>query len=92
MYEFNKFLRIAISMKKKFWLRSVTVPGYTDSEEYILKLKEFASKIPNVEKIELLPYHLFGVNKYEKIGIDNKLKDIPPMDVNRLEDLYKLLK
>ena len=79
-------------MKKKFWLRSVTVPGYTDSEEYILKLKEFASKIPNVEKIELLPYHLFGVNKYEKIGIDNKLKDIPPMDVNRLEDLYKLLK
>ena len=89
--EFYKFLDVCQSLNKKLWVRQVIVPGINDTEEYILKLKGFVSKIKNVEKIELLPYHLYGVDKYQKLGIEYKLKDVSAMDETRLNELYNLL-
>ena len=62
------------------------------TEENVLNLKEFAKKIKNVEKIELLGYHTLGVSKYEKLKIPYPLKDVPEMDDQKLEKLQKLLK
>ena len=89
--EFNNFLDICQKLNKKLWIRQVVVPGINDSEEYILKLKEFIKKIKNVEKVELLPYHLYGVDKYEKLGIDYKLKDVKAMDIEKCNELYNIL-
>lgn len=75
----------------KVWIRHVVVPGITDSPDHILKLKEFVRNIKNVEKIELLPYHTLGVEKYKKLGIKYKLEGVPPMDKDKIEELEKLL-
>ena len=90
--EFNKFLKIVISLNKKLWIRSVIVPGINDTEEYILKLKDYIKTIPNIEKVELLPYHLYGVDKYKELGIKYLLDGINPMDVDKLKELERLLK
>ena len=90
--EFNRFLADCIAKNKKLWLRQVIVPGINDDEEHVKKLKEFANKIPNVERVELLPYHSMGKMKYEKLGIDYRLGDTPNMDKEKCKNLENLLK
>ena len=36
--------------------------------------------MPNVEKVELLPYHVLGVNKYKVLGINYPLDKVKAMD------------
>lgn len=92
MEESLKFLEACKKCNTKLWIRQVVIPGKTDSEEYILALKDFINSLDNVEKVELLPYHLLGVNKYENMGIKYRLEGVPAMDKAKCEELYKLLK
>ncbi len=91
MAEFNEFVKALNKNNNKLWLRQVIVPGINDTEEYILGLKEYIKRFKNVEKVELLPYHLYGVSKYEKLGIPYRLKEVPPMDMEKLDKLNSLL-
>lgn len=92
MDKFNYFLKRVQELNKKLWIRQVIVPGINDNEEYILKLKKFMKNIKNVEKVELLPYSLIGVSKYEKLGIIYRLDGVEAMDKKRCRELEKLLR
>jgi len=94
-YPINKsleFLKICQEKNKKLWLRQVIVPGINDNEKYIYKLKEFIKPLKNVEKIELLPYHTMGVNKYKELNINYPLLEVPSMDKEKCLELEKILK
>lgn len=80
MDETNKFLEAVRKNQTKLWIRQVVLPGETDSDEYMEKLKAFVDSLDNVEKVELLPYHLLGKNKYENLGIKYRLDGVPAMD------------
>jgi pyruvate formate lyase activating enzyme len=86
--ETNKFLEACKKVGTKLWIRQVVIPGKTDSEEYMEGLKTFINNLENVEKVELLPYHLLGVNKYETMGIQYRLDGVPAMN----KDICKSLK
>lgn len=90
--EIDESLKFLEAMKKndtKIWIRHVIVPGITDDEEHLKQLKEFIDKIPNVEKVELLPYHLLGVNKYEGLGIKYPLEGVEAMDKETTQKYQK---
>ncbi len=90
--DFNVFLNLLRQTDIPVWIRQVIVPDITDSEEYILKLREYLKGIKNIERIELLPYHTLGVSKYEKLNIPYPLKDAPPFkkeDIVKLENILK---
>lgn len=87
-----RFLKLAQEKGTKLWIRHVVVPNITDSIEHIEKLANMIKDIKNVEKIELLPYHTLGVNKYETMGIDYKLKNVQSMDKEKCKELENLLK
>lgn len=86
-----EFLDYCQNIGKKMWIRQVIVPGINDNIDYIHRLKEFIKPLKNIDKIELLPYHLFGVSKYKKLGIPYKLEGVPPMDEAKCNELYKEL-
>lgn len=88
----KEFLDKCVGFNKKLWIRQVIVPGINDDEKHIEKLKNFIKDIPNVERIELLPYHSMAKEKYQKLGIEYRLKETPDMDNEKCKNLQKLLK
>ena len=85
-----KFIEAMNKSGKPVWIRQVVVPGMMDNEEYIDSLVEFLKRIDNVERVEFLPFHHMGFSKYEELGIKNPLKDVPPMDVDKCNELQEL--
>lgn len=89
--ESERFLNVANEMNKKFWVRQVVIPGVNDSVDYIKTLKKYINdKISNVEKVEFLPYHKLGEEKYKVLGIDYPYKDKEEMDKDKCNELYQL--
>lgn len=77
----------------KMWIRQVLVPGYTDDENDLLKLRAFIKTLKTVEKVEILPYHSMGKFKWEKLGINYELENVPDAtdeDVNRAKKLLEI--
>ncbi len=92
MEEFNKFKNIVNKLNKKLWIRHVIVPGINDNVDHMYKFKEYINNFSNVERVELLPYHTLGVNKYESMGIEYRLKNVdPPLSKEKLEELNKII-
>jgi len=78
---------------KPMWIRHVLVSGLTDGEDDLKAMAEFISSLKTVEKVEVLPYHAFGVPKWEKLGIDYQLKNaVAPTDeeVAKAEELLNV--
>lgn len=88
---FLEFLEAVKANGNKMWIRHVVVPGITNSKEHIKKLAEFINTIPNVERVELLPYHVHGVDKYKELNIKYRLEGVDPLSKEELEELYKVL-
>lgn len=76
---------------KKMWIRHVLVPGITDDDDALIRLKEYIDTLKTVEKVEVLPYHTMGVPKYEKLGIDYPLKGVEPPSKERVMNAKRLL-
>ena len=87
----NAFLDAIKRHNTPLWIRHVVVPGLTDSPAHIKGLKDYIAQIPNVQKVELLPYHTLGVAKYAEMGIPYRLEGTAPMDNDRIKSLTALL-
>ena len=73
------------------WIRHVVVPGLTDGESHIRQLGEMIKTIPNVQKVELLPYHTMCVEKYHALGIPYSLENVPSLEQKKLQYLQNVL-
>lgn len=62
------------------WIRRVIVPGITDGEDDLNKMGEFIRSLKNIERVEILPYHDFGVEKWRNLGLKYPLEGVPPAD------------
>jgi len=73
------------------WIRVVIVPGIHDSYQYMDELADYIAPLRNIERIELLPYHTMGVNKYEKIDMEYPLEGVPAMNKDVAMELQEYL-
>ena len=73
------------------WIRQVLIPGYTDDESGLLKLKDFISGLENVDKIEILPYHDMGKYKWKELGLKYELDDVRVANDDDVKRAKKIL-
>lgn len=67
------------ALGKKIWIRFVLVPGYTDDPDNIEKVADIVCRWRKVvERVEVLPFHQMGTDKWESLGYDYKLKGVHP--------------
>lgn len=83
----DDFLTLCIKKQKKIWLRHVIIPNYNDTFEYIDLFYNYIKDIPNVDKIELLPYHNMANKKYIELNLENKMVNTNNMSITKCKDL-----
>ena len=67
------------------------VPGITDDDGALKRLRAFIDTLSSVEKVEVLPYHTMGAVKYEKLGYEYSLKGVEPPAKERVENAKRIL-
>lgn len=88
--EFAKYLN---QIGKDIWIRQVIIPGYTDDETDLLKLKKFIHSLPSIKRVDLLPYHDLGKFKWENLGLEYELSDVKtpaPEEIERIKTLLNI--
>ena len=72
------FARRLAEKKRPMWIRFVVVPGITDNMDEVGKMADFAASLGNVERVDVLPFHQMGRFKWDRLGMDYKLRDATP--------------
>jgi len=73
-------------------IRIPIIPGYNDSVENIVNTAKFVRQLERVERIELLPYHRFGVSTYKVLLRDYPLLSLEVPHEDHLRDLEELVR
>lgn len=62
-------------LQKPIRVRVPLVLGFNDSPEEFAAILHFAAGLKNLDKVQVLPYHKFGVAKYERVGVGYSLSE-----------------
>ena len=77
----------------KIWIRFVLVPGWTDEPDNIARVAEIAARWRDVvERVEVLPFHQMGRDKWTEIDLPYALKDVSapsPEQVEAAREIFR---
>lgn len=85
------FARYLSSHKIKIWIRQVLVPGYTDDEQDLIKTRQFIDTLKTVERVEVLPYHDYGKDKWTSLGLKYPLEGVKTPTREELQKAKEIL-
>lgn len=74
------------------WIRLVLVPGLTDDPATIAPIAEYAASLPAVGRVEVLPFHQMGRQKWAEAGLEYALADTRAPSPEAVEDVRALFR
>lgn len=80
-----------ISQITKTVVRVPIIPGFNYSYKDIEDIAKFVKTLNNVDTIHLLPYHTFGENKYDLLGIEYALDGLKRLSKEDLNEHKKIV-
>lgn len=85
------FLEYLKGQNIRTWVRWVVLPGFNDTPAYAENFADFIKRYPNVELVELLPYHETGKYKWQALGLPYKLEGTPEPAKAQIKKLADIL-
>lgn len=76
---------------KRMVVRLPLIPGLNDTEKNILETAAFVDSLSGNVELNVLPYHNYGMNKYENIGRTYALTDLKPHTKEQLAEIETVL-
>ena len=83
----QKFAKRLADRKHPIWIRFVVVPGWTDNMDEVGRMADFAVELGNVQRVDVLPFHQMGKFKWEKLGMEYKMRDAQPPSAELIEQV-----
>lgn len=87
------FGRRLSGLGKKMWVRFVLVPGLTDAVDNVQAVADYVAELgPAVERVEVLPFHQMGRDKWNELGLEYQLADVKaptPELVDRVREQFR---
>ncbi|MGC3952950.1 MAG: pyruvate formate-lyase-activating protein [Propionicimonas sp.] len=74
------------------WIRFVLVPGLTDDPATIEPIADYAAALPTVTRVEVLPFHQLGRDKWAELGLAYQLADAQPPSPQLLASTRQLFR
>ena len=84
-------LRFLSREGKPVWIRHVLVPGVTDDDGALHRLRAFLDTLRNIERVEVLPYHSLGAYKWKELGLAYSLEGTQPPSADRVRNAEEIL-
>ena len=75
--------------QKNVIVRIPLIPGITDTKENISEMIAFLDHLPNLRKVNLLPYHSIAESKYSRLNLSYKLKGVKTADQETNQKIKK---
>ena len=91
LLDIKHFARYLSDNNKHMWIRQVLVPGITDDEQDLLKLKDFINSLKTVDRVEILPYHNMGKYKWDEYHVKYELENVRTATDEDVERAKKIL-
>lgn len=85
-----KNLQIALEAGKDLLVRIPVIPHFNDSLADAAQFGRLFNQI-GVKKVELLPFHQYGLKKYAELGREYAMKDTAQLHTEDLRDYKKIL-
>jgi pyruvate formate lyase activating enzyme len=73
--------------KREVILRVPVIPGINDADTNVERTADFARDLKTVKRLELLPYHRYGLHRYEQTGRRCQTAAVRPPGEAQLERL-----
>lgn len=72
-------------------IRVPVIPTVNLNHAELLNIAQFAAGLPSVKDLELLPYHRYGLQSYQQLGLEYVLKNIETPTNKTMIELTKFL-
>ncbi len=83
-------LRFLCTLGIPVWIRIPLIRGENDSMEDLTRTAQVLSSCDNIRMVELLPYHKYGVAKYDALGIPYYGNDFEAPEKEQMEQIAEL--
>lgn len=72
-------------------VRIPIIPGFNDDRESVSEIAKFTSSLEGVERIDILPYHRLGENKYHGLGQKYQMGAVESPSNEKMKKIKELI-
>lgn len=87
-----KFIKYLEDIDKPIWVRYVLVPGYSDDETDLHNWAKYVSGLKNIERVDILPFHQMGMQKWKELNQEYKLAEVNPPSVEQVSKATEIFR
>ena len=84
-------IKLSDELAKEIIIRIPVIEGFNADLQSIGAIAQFSKSLTNLKRIDLLPYHNYGENKYQAIGREYSLKELKSPSKDKMERLKALV-